>query len=189
MEINTIRDQLLSYKGQNLSHLYTVYGLTVNSNKGKFGQLIEKILGLKTNSLQTPDFGDFELKCIPLKRKKNGELTYKETVAITMINPNNIIENTFIESHLYDKLKKVLFVTYIEDTIHGVHIYEMDSIMFNEIQEDYDLVKQSIISDGMNSLSGKMGKHIQPRTKGAGHGSKSRAFYGRTSFLSKIITL
>ena len=42
---------------------------------------------------------------------------------------------------------------------------------------------------GFPSLSSSMGKHIQPRTKGAGHGSKSRAFYGRVSFLSEIIKL
>jgi hypothetical protein len=34
-----------------------------------------------------------------------------------------------------------------------------------------------------------MGKYIQPRTKGSGHGSTSRAFYARTSFLKKLLNL
>ena len=42
---------------------------------------------------------------------------------------------------------------------------------------------------GFEKLTGKMGKFIQPRTKGPGHGSISRAFYARTLFLSKFIKL
>jgi hypothetical protein len=34
-----------------------------------------------------------------------------------------------------------------------------------------------------------MGKYIQPRTKGAGHGSTSRAFYARPLFLKQFIKL
>jgi hypothetical protein len=34
-----------------------------------------------------------------------------------------------------------------------------------------------------------MGQFIQPRTKGAGHGSTSRAFYARTQFISQILGL
>ena len=91
MDIFQVRDILLSYKGQDLTELYDEYGFNTPSNKGKFGLLIENILGLNNNSIQEPDFGDFELKCIPLKKLKNGKLTFKETVAITMINPDNII--------------------------------------------------------------------------------------------------
>jgi len=32
-----------------------------------------------------------------------------------------------------------------------------------------------------------MGVYIQPRTKGIGHGSKTRAFYARKNLLKKII--
>jgi hypothetical protein len=41
----------------------------------------------------------------------------------------------------------------------------------------------------LKKLSGKMGKYIQPRTKGSGHGSISRAFYARKSFLREFINL
>jgi hypothetical protein len=37
--------------------------------------------------------------------------------------------------------------------------------------------------------STKMGQYVQPRTKGAGHGSISRAFYARPLFLSKFMEL
>lgn len=41
--------------------------------------------------------------------------------------------------------------------------------------------------DGFESLTGKDGKWIQARTKGAGHGSRSRAFYARKRFIEKIL--
>lgn len=40
-----------------------------------------------------------------------------------------------------------------------------------------------------NELTGGMGVYIQPRTKGAWHGSTSRAFYARTKFLAEFIKL
>jgi hypothetical protein len=43
--------------------------------------------------------------------------------------------------------------------------------------------------NGFELLTGKMGKYIQPRTKGSGHGSTSRAFYARTSFLKKLLSV
>jgi hypothetical protein len=43
--------------------------------------------------------------------------------------------------------------------------------------------------NGFELLTGKMGKYIQPRTKGSGHGSTSRAFYARISFLKQLLNL
>ncbi len=51
---------------------------------------------------------------------------------------------------------------------------------------EYDLVRDAIIEQGFSALTGRMGVFIQPRTKGAGHGSTTRAFYARASFLKKI---
>jgi hypothetical protein len=59
--------------------------------------------------------------------------------------------------------------------------------IYNQVKADYDLVRETIINKGFSELSGKLGVYIQPRTKGAGHGSTSRAFYARVSFLMKSI--
>ena len=61
------------------------------------------------------------------------------------------------------------------------------SKIYQQIKNDYYLVKDTINENGFSSLTGKMGVFIQPRTKGAGHGSISRAFYARTSFLKQMI--
>ncbi len=79
-------------------------------NKGWAGHVFERYLELPINSAQSPNFGSWELKSIPLKYKKNGELTFKETMAITMINPINVCQKTFEESHLLAKLRKAVVV-------------------------------------------------------------------------------
>jgi hypothetical protein len=61
------------------------------------------------------------------------------------------------------------------------------------IKDDFILhMKRTCLNDpnrGFAALTGKMGKYVQPRTKGAGHGSISRAFYARPLFLSQFIDL
>lgn len=44
-----------------------------------------------------------------------------------------------------------------------------------------------IRTKGFEHLSGSMGVMVQPRTKGPGHGSRSRAFYARAALVAKIL--
>ena len=59
--------------------------------------------------------------------------------------------------------------------------------LLKDIENDYNLVKETIKTKGFEFLTGKMGKYIQPRTKGAGHGSTSRAFYARKNLIEIIV--
>jgi len=138
------------------------------------------------------------VKSIPLKYKKNGELTFKETMAITMIDPVNVCQKEFEESHLLAKLKKAIVVARIvgnhvdEPTyIHSVTEFNLSETMYKAVKADYDLVRATLLepSKGFQALTGHMGVYIQPRTKGAGHGSISRAFYARPKFLGKFINI
>lgn len=166
-------------------------------NKGWFGHTIERYLGLPINSSQSPNFGSWELKTFPLKYKKNGDLVVKETMAITMIDPYNIARTEFEDSHLLNKLKKIIWVARIfkdkqesSSIFYKVAAYDLiDANLLSEIKADYDLVRVTLLdeSKGWNALTGKMGKWIQPRTKGPGHGSTSRAFYAKKSFLNRLI--
>jgi len=185
--------------GQDLRELANKYGVTVfkegKKNKGWAGHVIERYLGLPINSAQSPNFGSWELKTISLKYLKNGELTVKETMAITMIDPYNVKRTDFENSHLLAKLKKQVIAARIwldinEPTsiLYAVTSFNLDdSKVYQQVKNDYNLVRNAIIENGFTSLTGRMGVYIQPRTKGAGHGSISRAFYARTSFLKKLI--
>jgi len=52
---------------------------------------------------------------------------------------------------------------------------------------DYELVQNTIKKKGFNELTGAIGILVQPRTKGPGHGSISRAFYARTGFVKVLL--
>jgi DNA mismatch repair protein MutH len=178
-----------------------IYKVTVfkdgKKNKGWAGHVLERHLGLPINSAQAPNFGSWELKTISLKKLRNGVITIKETMAITMIDDYNIIQTDFEKSHLLAKLQKIVMPARIwinqqetESILHGIYEFDIDKEeIFKQIKADYDLVRKTIIEKGFSALTGKMGVYIQPRTKGPGHGSTSRAFYARTSFLKKIINL
>ncbi len=184
--------------GTDLRNLADKYKVTVfktgKKNKGWAGHVIERYLGLPINSAQSPNFGSWELKTISLKYLRSGELTIKETMAITMIDPYNIQRTEFEDSHLLTKLKKVVIAARVwenqEETssmLYAVKSFDLDNPeIYDQVKEDYDLVRNTIIERGFSVLTGRMGVFIQPRTKGAGHGSTTRAFYARVSFLKKI---
>ena len=177
------------------------YGVTVwvgdKKNKGWAGHVIERHLGLPLNSSRSPNFGSWELKVVPLKPDRNGVLKVKETMAITMIDPVEVKAKEFEDSHLFTKLRKMIVVSRIFENIketssllHAAAEFDLDNpAVYDLVKADYELIRQTIINSGFNSLTGKMGKLIQPRTKGKGHGSKSRAFYARTQFVAHILNI
>ncbi|MDD3032081.1 MAG: MutH/Sau3AI family endonuclease [Candidatus Caldatribacteriota bacterium] len=189
--------------GKELHELAQFYNVTIccsngKVNKGWAGHVFERHLQIPLNSAQSPNFGSWELKSIPLKYKKNGQLTFKETMAITMIDPVNICQKEFKNSHLLAKLKKAVVVTRIvgknvnePSYIHSVVEFNLSDELYEAVKADYDLVREVLLDPkkGFHALTGHMGVYIQPRTKGAGHGSTSRAFYARPKFLAKFIEL
>lgn len=203
MEREIALKRLKELEGKNLHDLAQQYQVTVVTpsgavNKGWVGHVCERHLDIPINSSQSPDFGSWELKSIPLKRLKNGRLQFKETMAITMIDPHQVARTPFEESHLLSKLRKAVCVartvgaTVHEPTyIYSVNVMDLDGDLFQAVKADYQIV-QNCLKDparGFSALTGSMGFYVQPRTKGAGHGSTSRAFYARPNFLAKFIAL
>jgi len=84
------------------------------------------------------------------------------------------------------------FVDKVESSakVHSVGTFDLeDPKVYAQVKADYDLVRETLLTKGFGALTGTMGKLVQPRTKGAGHGSISRAFYARTQFVSHILGL
>lgn len=198
MERQEAIERITEIIGKDLRKLADKYNVTVikigKKNKGWAGHVIEHHLGLPINSAQSPNFGSWELKTISLKYLQNTKLVVKETMAITMIDPYNVERTSFENSHLLSKLKKMVIAARIwenqEETsslLYAVKTFDLDNpYIYAQVKNDYDLVRRTIIEQGFSALTGKMGIFIQPRTKGTGHGSTTRAFYARTSFLEKI---
>lgn len=187
--------------GKDLRALADEYGIQVwkngHENKGWAGLVIEHYLGLPANSRQAPDFGAWELKVVPLSKDANGILRVKESMAITMIEPAEVIASRFEDSHLYDKLRSMVVASRIYENreelrsiLHAAAEFDLDNPAIRaQVANDYEAIRKQIRTVGVNSITGDLGKLIQARTKGRGHGSTTRAFYARPIFVAHILNL
>lgn len=187
--------------GQDLRALADEYKIPVwkngRENKGWAGLVIERYLGLPQNSRQAPDFGDWELKVVPVRQGSDGVLRVKESMAITMLEPAEVLANKFADSHLYDKLRSMVVVSRIYESkeelhsmLHAAAEFDLDNPkIYAQVNEDYEAIRAQIRERGIDSVTGDLGKLVQARTKGPGHGSTSRAFYARPVFVAHILNL
>jgi DNA mismatch repair protein MutH len=192
---------LTAYIGQDLRALAAEHGITTyetgRQNKGWKGQILERLAGLENSNTKAPNGLTFELKSVSFHYVKS-ELVAKETMAITMINPTELRQNSFFESHCWSKLKTMIFcaVMWHGRNSENAELLQVASLDFSEtdelireIQTDYEFIRQKLIEHGFASLTGADGKWMQARTKGAGHGSTSRAFYARKRLVKKIFEM
>ena len=170
------------------------YYCPIIRNKGSEGLYLEKLLGIEPSS-KCLDLCDGEVKCFPTKKLKNRTLSPKETIAITMMNPEDLRTQTFEESRCYTKIRRVIFFPYLRKEEYitfmkpiFIEISENHNI-FEQIQIDYNTIRNEIVEKGV--VHSKTGKYIQSRTKGRGKvkegGKKTRAFYFKTKFVKDFI--
>lgn len=85
-------------------------------NKGNLGQIIEeKFFHYECNSDSRADFHEagVELKVTPYRINQNGSLSAKERLILTMIDYFQVVNETFEESHFWNKSKLILLVYYL----------------------------------------------------------------------------
>lgn len=85
-------------------------------NKGNLGQIIEeKFFHYTCNSDSGPDFAEagVELKVTPYKQNKNGTLSAKERLILTMIDYCAVVDESFETSHFWAKSRLILLVFYL----------------------------------------------------------------------------
>jgi len=201
MEREEAIPKLRSLIGHDLVTLADEYGVTIwkegHLNKGWAGQVIERHLGLPFNACQQPNFGSWELKLVSLKRLKSGRIVPKETMAITMIDAVNVAKTPFESSHLLAKLRKLVVCARMFESreekaslLTSVGAFDLeDEETYDQVKQDYEDVRKTIREEGFDALTGRMGVLVQPRTKGTGHGSTTRAFYARKELVKIIIGL
>jgi len=200
---------LKKYIGKNLRKLALEYGITTyetgKQNKGWKGLILERLAGLETNVSKAPNGLSYELKSVSFHNVKD-KLLPKETMAITMINPKELKEQSFFKSHCWEKLKSIVFCAVMwhgKNSESGELLkvasldFSEDDELMQEIKADYDFIREKLIKHGFESLTGKDGKWIQARTKGTGGinpktGERrpiTRAFYARTGLVKKIFEI
>lgn len=206
---STAIQNLKSYIGQDLRKLALQYEITTfetgKQNKGWKGLILERLAGLETNVSKAPNGLSYELKSVSFHQTKKG-LVPKETMAITMLNPDELKRYSFFESHCWAKLKSIVFCAV---AWHGKNSetgelmkvtsldFAEDDELIQEIKADYDFIRNKLITQGFGALTGADGKWIQARTKGTGGinprtGERrpiTRAFYARTGLVKKIFEI
>ncbi len=202
MKRNDAVEKIRQLVGTDLRKLADRYGVTVwrgdKKNKGWAGHVIERYLGLPLNSAQAPNFGSWELKLVSLKRlKREPVITAKETMQITMVDPVYVAATKFEDSHVFAKLNKMVVCARLWESSEELSSILVDVTTFGlddpdiyeQVRQDYELIRETIRTQGFDAVHSAMGVLIQARTKGAGHGTTSRAFYARTSFVKLIFDL
>lgn len=192
---------LKKYIGRDLAELAPQFGINLfkagKQNKGWKGLVLERLAGLLPNVSKAPNGLTYELKSVAF-HYKGKELVPKETMAITMINLEELKVHSFFESHVWSKLKTIVFcvVKWNGKNSKKAELLSVASLDFaeddeliKEIKDDYDFIRNKFITKGFDALTGADGKWIQARTKGAGHGSTSRAFYARKELVKKIFEI
>ena len=115
-------------------------------NKGNLGQLIEeKFFHYTCNSDARPDFAEagVELKVTPYKKNKNGTLSAKERLILTMIDYFSVVDEEFETSHLWMKSRLILLVYYLyqQDIKQNLDYKIGYSRLFTPPEQDIKIIK------------------------------------------------
>jgi hypothetical protein len=178
-----------------MEHIGKTVACPKTLNKGAAGLLLETVLGIP-HSPRCLDCEDGELKVFPVRRMaRTGTLVPKETIAVTMLDRDALAKESFAESRVFRKMSRMLCVPY-ERTGDSVVFYtptliELEAAGFaglrSRLEADYLAIQSGFVASG--KMTSALGGLLQTRTKGAGHGSTSRAFYLRTAFATEFIPM
>ena len=180
-------------------------------SKGQYGNYIEKyFFGYQPNNDSEADFEKIgvELKVTPFKVNKNGTLSAKERLVLTILNYMEENLEDFYSTHLWKKCAKILLLFYnglipnqtMEDyVIEKIFLYEWFEEDMPVILEDYKKITDKIKSGKAHELSESDGNYLSTCTKGAGKGkdlrqqpfshelAKQRAWELKSSYMTYLI--
>lgn len=164
-------------------------------NKGNLGHIIEEnYFGYKKNNDPRPDFHEagVELKVTPYKINKNGTISAKERLVLTMIDYFSVINEKFENSHLLEKSKKILLIYYLYDVnkkynldyrIGYVKLFTPPENDMEIIKHDFELIVDKISKGKAHELSESDTLYLGATTKGSS--SKDRQRQPNSDILAK----
>ncbi len=194
-------EKLAALVGEDLRPLADDFGITVwregRRNKGWAGQVVERYLGQRPNSRQGADFGDWELKVVPMVQSADGSLRLKETMSITMFTQKELETCTFEESHLWAKLQRLLLVARLYESPEEANSFVLTvapfdlagSTFLEQVREDYEEIRWVAREHGVYALDARVGRLVQPRPKGGADRKAGHGFYARKDFVMHMLGL
>jgi len=191
---------LRPYIGKDLRKVAEKFGVSVfvngNKNKGWAGHVLERCISIDPNCSSAPNGLGWELKTTSL-RLRDDHWRPKETLAVTMINPSRDVDTPFFQSHLWHKLERTIvcgreWINKEEPKSRLIQVNAFDvsdKELIALVKLDYEKIQQTIRDRGFGALSRSLCDYIEPGTKGAGHGSISRAYYASRKLVGIILGL
>jgi DNA mismatch repair protein MutH len=182
---------------------------TITSNKGNFGQILEKYYFFyEPNSHSEPDFQDvgLELKSSPLKQLKKQNFVSKERLVLNIINYIEVTNENFETSAFWKKNNNLLLIFYLYEVnknfldyqIKIVDEWNFPDIDLAIIRKDWALIQQKIKDGKAHELSEGDTLYLGACTKGSKDGNlrlqpnsstqaKQRAFSLKQGYVNHII--
>ena len=160
-----------------------------NSHKSGVGDAFEAWFGKSKDSDREPDMREagVELKATPIKQNKNGTLSAKERLVLNIINYEEVVHETFEESHFLHKNGTIELGFYRWESgvpkddfiITDVALYEMskNEVDFAIIKKDWEIIDSYIKKGQAHDLSERLTTYLSPCTKGASAKSVRRQPY------------
>jgi len=178
--------------------------------KGGLGELIEeRHFHYQANNDARPDFykAGVELKVTPYKFNKNGTISAKERLILTMIDYFSVVKEEFEDSHMWAKAQLILLVYYLyKQEIKNRLDYKIDYVkLFSPpeedvkiIEHDFNLIKEKICAGKAHELSEGDTLYLGAATKAATSSdrreqpfsselAKPRAFSFKTSYMTYVL--
>jgi DNA mismatch repair protein MutH len=176
-------------------------------DKGWAGQILEAVLGADAGNLPEPDFTQLgiELKTIPID--ENGKP--RESTFVSMLALTQMARLTWETSHVWRKLKKVLWVPIITQDdaplesriIATPLLWQPDDKQVAMLQRDWQELTDLVATGRLEEITAHMGQALQVRPKAANvkalcpaispEGERyltlPRGFYLRPSFTGEIL--
>lgn len=176
------------------------------SMKSAAGDIAELVAGKKPDSLPQADLSEFdiEVKTVPLDLTGHP----RENTKITALNYTNLLREKWETSHVYEKVRVVLFVPIVkEDTkrpeawyVRSPFIWMPSRDQFDVLRKDWETIRRMVRVG--EQLTAKVGDYLIANTSGQGKGRdvrsyeltdgrrievKTRAFFLRKTFVAEIL--
>ena len=149
----------------------------VDRDKGRLGKVIEYgFFFIERNSCPEPDLGHgIELKTTPVRLRKDGTRYPKERLSLSLINYDRIFNGMDFDEALHHKLDRLLIVFYIyrkdkqdlrDQYIDKVAFWTIPDEDMRIIMQDWNIIKDHIVSGHADELSGRLTTYLEPAPKG-----------------------
>lgn len=174
-------DSIVEYGGKLRGH--TLREMTdaeeIRSTKvqrGAYGNAVEEYYFMYSpNSDPGPDFreADLELKVTPMKKVHGNRLTAKERLVISKIDYMTVVNEDFEHSHMMQKMKNVLLITYLWEKdvdqldykILSVELWHIPKEDLPQIRHDWETIVNKVRSGHAEDISGSDTQYLEACTK------------------------